>query len=189
MTKKWSNPFNLVLLFALTLINFATNNAESAEYRLNPGDQLHISVWGEDELQQDVLILPDGTIAFPLVGTIHAAGKDLTTLRQTLSKKLKPYIPDATVTVSVIQTSGNMIYIIGRVNQPGTYTLIRPTDVMQALSLAGGLARFAKEDKIRILRRKGNKQQSIPFDYSKVITGLDLDDNILLMSGDTIIVP
>ena len=188
--KKWSRLPHIAAFIVILLTNFITNSAESATtYRLNPGDQLHISVWGEEDLQQEVLILPDGTFAFPLVGTIQAAGKDLSTLQKIITRKLQPYIPDATVTVSVTQTSGNMVYIIGKVNQPGTYTLIRPTDVMQALSLAGGLARFAKEDEIRILRRKDNKQVSISFDYGKVITGQDLESNILLFSGDTIIVP
>lgn len=176
----------ITLLMAGTSIS---GTALAAEYLLNPGDQLHISVWGEDNLQQDVLILPDGTLSFPLVGTLHAAGKDLASLRMTIARKLKPFVPDATVTVTVTATSGNLVYIIGKVNQPGTYTLIRPTDVMQALSLAGGLARFAKEDEIRILRRQGKAQRSIPFDYSRVIAGQDLTTNILLESGDTIVVP
>jgi len=176
----------LVLLVTSTGIS---ETVSATEYALNPGDQIHISVWGEENLQQDVLILPDGTLTFPLVGTLRAAGKDLSSLRAIITQKLKPYIPEATVTVSVTATSGNLVYIIGKVNQPGTYTLIRPTDVMQALSLAGGLARFAKEDEIRILRREGKTQRSIPFDYSKVIGGKDLATNILLKSGDTIIVP
>jgi len=180
---------NLPILVLLMAVAGIGRTALAAEYLLNPGDQLHISVWGEDNLQQDVLILPDGTLAFPLVGTLRAAGKDLASLRKAIVRKLNPYIPDATVTVTVTATSGNLVYIIGKVNQPGTYTLIRPTDVMQALSLAGGLARFAKEDEIRILRRQGKTQRSIHFDYSKVIAGQDLTTNILLKSGDTIIVP
>ncbi|HEB55494.1 MAG TPA: sugar ABC transporter substrate-binding protein [Gammaproteobacteria bacterium] len=190
MPAKRSSLSLILSILALFLAETGINrSALAAEYFLNPGDQLHISVWGEDNLQDDVLILPDGTLAFPLVGTLQAAGKDIATLRKTIARKLKPYVPDATVTVTVTATSGNLVYIIGKVNEPGTYTLIRPTDVMQALSLAGGLARFAKEDEIRILRRQGKTQRSIPFDYSKVITGEDLTTNILLESGDTIVVP
>ncbi len=190
MSLNISRQIRYLLSLTLLITGFGLSFAASAgDYILNPGDHLHISVWGEENLQQDVLILPDGTLAFPLIGTLEAAGRSISALRKEIARKLQPYVPEATVSVTVSETSGNLVYIIGKVNEPGTYVLVRPTDVMQALSLAGGLARFAKEDEILILRREGQIQRSIPFDYSKVITGQDLTTNILLMSGDTVVVP
>lgn len=173
----------IIGIYLTTVIAVAEN------YTLNPGDQIHISVWGEENLQQDVLILPDGTISFPLVGVLPVAGQTLNQLHATLTRKLQAYVPEATVTVTVTATSGNLVYIIGKVANPGTYTLNRPTDVLQALSLAGGLARFAKESEIRIIRRNKQRQTAIQFDYQSVINGDNLDTNILLKSGDTIVVP
>ena len=173
----------------LSLMFLVSNYAVAESYVLNPGDQIHISVWGEENLQQDVLILPDGTISFPLVGVLPAAGRSVNQLHSDLTRKLQPFVPEATVTVTVTETTGNLVYIIGKVTNPGTYTLNRPTDVLQALSLAGGLARFAKESEIRILRREQSRQIAITFDYKSVISGENLETNILLKSGDTIVVP
>ena len=106
MPAKRSSLSLILSILALFLAETGINrSALAAEYLLNPGDQLHISVWGEDNLQDDALILPDGTLAFPLVGTLQAAGKDIATLRKTIARKLKPYVPDATVTVTVTATS------------------------------------------------------------------------------------
>ena len=158
-------------------------------YRLNPGDRLHVSVWGEENLQSDVRILPDGSISIPLVGILHVSGMTLEMVTQRIRNLLEPYIPDASVTVTVTETGGNLVYVLGKVTNPGVYPLIRRTDVLQALSLAGGLARFAKEDEIRILRRVNGKPIAIPFDFAQILRGNSLESNILLQSGDTIIVP
>jgi polysaccharide export outer membrane protein len=93
------------------------------------------------------------------------------------------------VTVSVKQTLGNQIFVIGKVNHPGPYPIIRPVDVVQALSLAGGTTPFASVDDIKVLRRHGEQQTIIPFRYSDIEHGRKLEQNILLQSGDTVVVP
>ena len=180
---------NAILLFSF-LLAFGPYYASAEEaYRLNPGDVLLISVWNEEALQQEMLILPDGTISFPLVGILKAASRTPAQVQDELKEKLSRLIPDPEINLTVREVSGNNIYIIGKVNQPGRFLMTRPTDVVQALSLAGGFTPYAQSEKIQILRRIGKKQRSIKFDYSKIADGTAMETNILLQSGDTIVVP
>jgi polysaccharide export outer membrane protein len=162
--------------------------AQSA-YLLNPGDTLQISVWKEPDLQREVLILPDSQISFPLVGFIDTAGKTAADVQVEITKRLGKYISNPVVTVSVANVNGNRIYVIGKVKQPGEYVVERFVDVMQALSLAGGLTPFASADDIRILRRTPKGQTAIAFEYSDVSDGEKLQTNIILHSGDIVVVP
>lgn len=106
-----------------------------------------------------------------------------------LDQRIRKYVPDAVVTVAVKSAGGNRIFVIGKVQRPGDFPLIGPLDVMQALSLAGGGTPFADMNAIRVLRRDGDHQSSIPFRYGDVEHGKKLDQNILLQSGDTVVVP
>ena len=161
-----------------------------ANYQLAPGDSLTISVWKEDGLQeQQYLISPDGTIIFPLIGTVLATGKTITELKDQLATKLSDFISDPSVTVKLLNNQGNSIFVIGKVNKPGQVFSGRKIDVLQALSLAGGLTVFADADSISVLRRVGNETKVFPFDYTDVIKGEDLQQNILLEPGDTVTVP
>jgi polysaccharide export outer membrane protein len=159
------------------------------DYRLNPGDILSISVWNEDALQQEVMVLPDGTISFPLVGILTVADRTPAQVQDELKEKLSRLIPDPEINLTVSAVEGNNIFIIGKVNRPGRFPMTSPTDVVQALSLAGGFTPYAETEKIQILRRTGAKQKVINFDYTKVAKGKALETNILLRSGDTIVVP
>jgi polysaccharide export outer membrane protein len=158
-------------------------------YQLQPGDILQVTVWKETELTGEVLIRPDGGMSFPLAGELHAAGHTIAELTALLEKRIRKYEPDAAVTISIKAASGNRVYVIGKVNHPGDFPLNRPTDVMQALSLAGGATPFADTNAIRILRRDGDHQRAIAFRYRDIEHGRKLDQNILLQSGDTVVVP
>lgn len=161
----------------------------STGYRLQPGDLLQVVVWKETDLQSEVLIRPDGGISFPLAGDLQAAGLTTDQLRAALQARVRKLIPDAVVTVSVKSPNGNQIFVIGKVNKPGNFPLLRPTDVLQALSLAGGMTPFASSNQIRVLHRQGPNQTSIRFRYGDVARGRHLEQNVLLQSGDTVIVP
>ncbi len=164
--------------------------ASGAPYTLNPGDVLSISVWNEEALQQEVMVLPDGTISFPLVGIIDVATRTPAQVQDQIKKKLSRVIPDPEINVAVLSVGGNNIFIIGKVIEPGVVPLLQPTDVMQALSQAGGMTPYAKSDDIRILRRdEKGRLQIINFDYDLITKGKALETNILLKSGDTIVVP
>lgn len=161
---------------------------ELEPYTLNPGDVLSVSVWREDELNRDLTVLPDGTISFPLAGTVSVAGLRTDDVESLLAKKLEKYVPDAVISVSVTGVSGFRVYVIGEVNRPGEFQVPRRITIMQALSLAGGLTPFAGEDSIRVLRREDGRTIAIPFAYSDVKRGRSLETDIELRSGDTVVV-
>jgi polysaccharide export outer membrane protein len=158
-------------------------------YVVQPGDILNISVWKEKDLQIDVAVRPDGGINFPLIGDVDASGKSLEQLQKDVADKLTKYVPDPIVTVSIKQSSGNMIYVIGKVNKPGNLVAIRNMDVMQALSMAGGPTPYASVNKIKILRRVNGQMVTFPFKYSRIEKGEDLEQNISLQGGDVVVVP
>jgi polysaccharide export outer membrane protein len=168
----------------------STRDSDAPTYPLQAGDVLTVSVWKEQELQSDVLIRPDGGISFPLAGDLRAAGRSVDDVRADLETRLIKFIPEVVVTVSVKSVLGNRIYVIGKVMRPGDFALGRPTDVMQALSLAGGATPFADLNAIKILRRGDQgKILAIPFRYNDVQRGHHLEQNILLAGGDTVVVP
>jgi polysaccharide biosynthesis/export protein len=160
-----------------------------ATYEIGPEDVLDISVWKEKDLQREVVVRPDGWLTFPLVGNIQAAGRTPGQLENEIRNRLKKYIPDPVVTVAVKQVHGLKIFVIGKVGKPGEYMVGRYVDVLQALTLAGGLTPFADEDSIKIVRKQNGKETVIPFDYSQVKRGRGLDQNIQLKSGDVVLVP
>ncbi len=163
--------------------------ANLPSYHLQPGDVLTISVWKEQELQAEVLVRPDGGFSFPLAGDVAAVGKTVDEIRLLLVDRLKRYIPTPVVTVALKQLGGNRIYVVGRVNHAGDFPLVSPLDVMQAIALAGGTTPFAAINDIVILRRQNGEQQALHFHYSDVARGRELSQNVLLQTGDTVVVP
>jgi polysaccharide export outer membrane protein len=187
----WHRHWPAALSSLLLACCAAVHGAEPADdgYKLRAGDVLQVSIWKETDLQSEVLIRPDGGMTFALAGELQAAGHTVAELTSLLETRIRKFIPDAVVTVSVKSAGGNRVYVIGKVNRPGDFPLSGPIDVLQALSLAGGATPFANTNGIRILRRDGDRQTSIPFRYSDVSRGRRLDQNILLKSGDTVVVP
>jgi polysaccharide export outer membrane protein len=180
---------SLIIGFLLSISFFA--RADIPPYHVNPGDILIVYVWNEKDLQQEVLVRPDGTISIPLAGQVQAGGLAVPDIEKSLANALSKYMKDApSVTVMIKQTAGYSIYVIGKVNKPGQFPINRPTDVMQALAMAGGLNVFAAENSINILRRdKDGTQKAIRFRYSDVKAGDDLKSNVVLQSGDVVVVP
>ncbi|HEX6998129.1 MAG TPA: polysaccharide biosynthesis/export family protein [Gammaproteobacteria bacterium] len=165
------------------------NRQAARRYEVQPGDLLHISVWKEEGLDQEVLVRPDGGLSFPLAGDLNASGKTVEEIRQEITNRLTRYIPSPVVTVAVQQINGNKIYVIGQVNNPGEFVVNPQVDVMQALSVAGGLTAFASANDIFVLRRRDGRQVALPFRYSDVVRGRNLEQNVLLESGDVVVVP
>lgn len=158
-------------------------------YLLSPEDVLKVSVWKDEHLTQEVVVRPDGVISFPLVGDVPAAGRTVEELRADITKRLTKFIPNAQVSVGITKLLGYKIYVLGRVNKPGEFLVGHYTDVLQALSLAGGLTPFAAENDIKVMRRRNGEQVVYPFRYGDVRKGRDLDQNILLQRGDVVMVP
>jgi polysaccharide export outer membrane protein len=159
------------------------------DYVIGPGDTLEISVWKEEALRRSVTVLPDGNISFPLIGDVIAAGKTIAELRKELEGRLLRYVPDLDLSVVVEGVNSMLIYVIGRVHNPGRFVLNTNVNVLQALAMAGGPNEFAKRNKIKIFRYKGEKTRIFKFRYDDVSEGVDLEQNIRLTRGDVIFVP
>ena len=179
------------LLFLLILLLFKANSlfAQNGDYYLQPGDVLSISVWKEEDLQQVVLVRPDGGISFPLTGDLQASGQTVEQVRQIITRKLSKLIPDVQVSVALQELNGNLIYVVGKVNRPGVFPFNQNVDVLQALGMAGGATAFAALNDIKVLRREGSQLKSISFRYGDMEKGKNLQQNIILQSGDTVLVP
>jgi polysaccharide export outer membrane protein len=158
------------------------------EYQLGAGDKLRIEVYRDTQLSQSVQIRPDGKITLPLVGDIAASGKTPAELDEVITRALKEYMNNPSVTVIVVEATAATAYIVGGVNHPGEVKLLGPVTVLQALALAGGLTDFADKKNIRILRKGVTGTQSIPFNYKDAIKGMSAA-SALLRAGDTVVVP
>ena len=163
--------------------------ADDSGYTVRAGDVLQITVWKEDSLDREILVLPDGTITFPLIGSFVAQGMTPAKTHSTVKQKLSALIPDASVTVIVKAPLGHTVSVIGQVGKPGELVMSHRLTVMQALSQAGGLTPYANEGKIIILRQKNKEETSIPFPYDDIIAGHNLDKDIALHPGDVVVVP
>ena len=182
----------LIVVFLSSSVVFGESSKAKpsiTSYKIGAGDVLNISVWKEDGLQKEVLIRPDGGMSFPLAGDVHAGGKSVSQLQKLLAEKIKRYIPDPVVNVSVRKIQNNKIFVVGKVIRPGEYVGSAYIDVMQALAMSGGLNAYASANNIKILRRTNGKLRSIPFEYGEVSSGSNLQQNIILKSGDVVVVP
>jgi polysaccharide export outer membrane protein len=179
------------LMVATCLVTFLTtfNAVADDNYRLHYGDAVFISVWGEETLQKEVKVLPDGSVTFPLAGRVDVENATTTEAQKRITDKLKVFLNDPQVTVVVTSVEGNKAYVIGKVLKTGAIPLTGPTTVLQALSLAGGFDKFAELNKIKVLRTVNNKQTVTSVNYERLIQGQNLESNLLLQPGDTILVP
>jgi len=175
----------------------AVTNPAAAQYRINPDDELEINVWGEQRLQREVRVLPDGTINFPLVGQIAAQGRLTTEIEAAVTEGLKSQyrgeVPQ--VTVSVKKPSGLSFSVMGKVHSAGTFSPGRFVNVLEAISLAGGPNEFANLNNVMILRKTATRLQPIHVRLAGVFKSSPSRDQIspanipTIMTGDTVIVP
>jgi polysaccharide biosynthesis/export protein len=158
-------------------------------YKIGANDVLNIFVWKEPDLTQDVVVMPDGRIIFPMIGEIMAKGKSVIDLKATITEKLQNFVSNPEVTVMVRQSNSRIIYTIGKVTKPGPYPMASDMTVLQALSTAGGFTEWADTKFVMVVRRVNNKETMYRFNYPDFIAGKDLGQNILLEPGDTIVIP
>lgn len=178
-----------VLLLCLSGLSIGAVADDKADYSIKPGDLLIVTVWKEQDLTMEVLVRPDGKFSFPLAGDVAASGRSVEQVRQDVIAKISSFIPDVVATVMVKSFDGNRAYVVGKVLKPGPILMVDETNVMQALSIAGGTAQFAGLKNIKILRGQGGSQSAIPFNYDQVEDGENLEQNIVLQPGDVVVVP
>lgn len=187
--------FQAIALVFTAVFSLAAQAAETPDnnpaYRIGPEDVLQVSVWKEEGLDKEVLVRPDGGMSFPLAGDMTVSGKTPKQVQEEIRRRIQRYIPEAVVTVAVNKVSGYSVFVIGQVKSPGQFTLGRYVDVMQALTLAGGMTPYASEADVKIQRRNPltGEQNVYRFNYRDVKRGRGLDQNIVLHSGDVVVVP
>lgn len=193
---KGKSLMNMKLLIAFTLllaccnVDMAVAADKPAIYHLHQGDTVLVTVWGEDKLKQQVVVLPDSSITLPLAGRIEVGELSTPEVEQLIAVKLKKYLKqDPVVTVVIISLEGNRAYVMGKVVKPGPLIISGPITVLQAISIAGGFDKFADESGIKIIRAKPDGQGVLPVHYNDIISGKDMSTNIQLKAGDTIVVP
>ncbi len=182
--------FCAVSLFLLCVGNASASAADTADvYQLRQGDTVLISVWREDTLIRQVLVLPDGSVTFPLIGRVEAAGLSAPELERSIAAKLKKYLPDPIVTVVIVGIDGSRAYVTGKVVHPGSVVINGPITVLQAISIVGGLDKFADAGGIKVIRARPDGQKVIPVNFKDIMSGSDVSTNIQLKPGDTLVVP
>lgn len=161
-----------------------------ADYLIAPGDVLEITIYGEEGLnKQELVVRPDGKVSFPLIGDVQVGGLTTSQVKEDVESKSKQYVSKAVATVSVRQLGSMQYYVLGKVAKPGMFNVSKPVTVLQVLALAGGLTTFADESNIKVVRNKDGQVINLRFNYKDVKQGRHLEQNILLERGDTVVVP
>jgi polysaccharide export outer membrane protein len=161
----------------------------SESYAIGPEDVLNIHVWKEEALSKTVPVRMDGKISLPLIDDIQAAGYTARQLKEILTKKLKEFIENPVVSVTVVEANSYKVYVSGQVRTPGVYRLRSETTLLQIIPMAGGFTDWANQKKILVIRKENGKEKRITVNYKKIVKGDNPESNIILKAGDTIIVP
>jgi len=162
----------------------------SDDYIIGPSDVLAINVWKDSELTRNVPVRPDGKISLPLIGEMEVSGLTALDVQRLVTQRLKEYVAKPEVTVMVQEVRSRTYIIVGKIAKPGSFSLSKPTTVLEAIAIAGGFQEFAKVNKVYILRHQDDGSEiKLRFEYKKVLTQRATQENIELKNGDTIVVP
>ena len=163
---------------------------ERSGYVVGVEDVLQISVWRNEELSVVVPVRSDGKISVPLVDDVQAEGLQAMEIKEVLTRELSEFITAPDVTVIVLEMKSKYVNVIGAVPRSGQIPLVKDLRVLEAIATMGGFALFANTGDIRIVRRQPDgREVEYRFDYNAYIKGRAPGTNIVLRSGDTIIVP
>ncbi|HZE22974.1 MAG TPA: polysaccharide biosynthesis/export family protein [Blattabacteriaceae bacterium] len=160
-----------------------------AGYLVGDSDVIHVNVWKEPEVSQTVVVRTDGNISLPLINEVKVSGMTPLQIQDLVAEKLKGFLNNPQVTVTVIEIRSKRAFITGEVSRPGTYSLNAQTTVLQLIAQAGGFTPFAKKDSIVVLRTEDGRQSRLKFKYKEVVQGKKTEQNIALHPGDTVVVP
>lgn len=174
---------------AVTTAGMTPPVALAPDYVVGPGDVLGIVFWRQQEMSAEVVVRPDGRISIPLLNEIDVTGLTPEQLRQKLTTDAQKFVQDPNVTVVVKQIHSRRVYITGQVSRPGPYPLISSMNVLQLISMAGGLSEYADEKNILVMRTIKGKTTHFTFNYKDMINRKNLKQNIDLKPDDTVIVP
>lgn len=155
---------------------------------------LDIAVWKNQDLTKTVIIRPDGLISMPIVGDMQAAGLTANELAQRIQERLRQFVQNPAVSVNVKELNSYSIFVVGEVVRPGKLQLKSYVTILQAISMAGGFTEYAKKSRLQVVRMKSNgdrkvRETHIPIRYDEIVAGKSEFGNIILLSGDTVVVP
>ena len=167
-----------------------SSSSAADEFVIGPGDVLGINVWKEAEMSKVIPVRSDGRISLPLIGEVQSGGLTPRQLEAEITKRLKEYVAEPSVTVVVQEIHSQNINVLGMVNRPGSYPLTKTMTIVDAIATAGGFRDFAKQKSIYVLRQNPDGTQArLPFNYKEVIKGVKPSQNVKLQPGDSIVVP
>ena len=169
------------------IYNWKAENALG--YRVGPGDQLKVSVWKHEELSQLVTVRPDGIPAHARGGRRRRRAHRNEIGADIAKRSARFFQDNPPVSVQVAEVRSYKIYVVGEVQRSGEFTPNHQVTVLHGLALAGGFTRFASPDRIIIVRKDSHGERRIPFDYGAVVNDGDLQEDLALQTGDTVIVP
>ena len=170
----------------------AANAYSTGDYKIGSEDVLDVIVWKSPDLSKVVSVRPDGKISLPLIGDIVVEGLTVAQVKQDLEARLKEFKESPNVSVVVQQVNSYGIYVLGEVAKPGRYQMKTFTTVLQAISTAGGFTPYAAKNRMFVLRKSSNAgtETRIDVSYDDIISGGgNVSQNILLIPGDTVVVP
>lgn len=166
-----------------------SHGATGLEYTVGEGDVLYISVWQNDDMNQELIVRPDGKISFPLVGDVPAAGRTITAIDEDLTRRLKEFIKFPEVSISIRKLGGAKVIVLGQVGRSGVYAVSGNKTVLEAIALAGGFSPDAVGNSVILVRGGLKKPQAMRLNLKKALRGLDLSDNVPLQPEDIVFVP
>lgn len=193
------NVMALIVAFSFAVFGCAQNVVERdyeapGQFLLGPEDVLDITVWKNTDLSKTVVIRPDGLISLPIIGDAQAAGLTANDLAERIAQRLRQFSNNPAVSVSVKEINSYSIYVLGEVTKPGKYQAKSFTTILQAISMAGGFTEFAKKNQLQVVRNRLNgdgrlHETRIPIRYKDLLAGEGGPGNMILLSGDTVVVP
>ena len=182
--------FGLLVIAGWASCGFAQQQEmPESDYRIGIGDIVEIQVWHEPDLSRTLTVRLDGRISLPLVGDIDTAGKTTSELDAYLERKFAEVVTEPAVSVILMESRSRRYYVVGQVLRPGEFPIESPITILQAIARSGGFQEWAKRDRIKVVRRDGGKERLLEFDYDAFVNGKSLEQNLVIILGDTIIVP
>lgn len=158
-------------------------------FQLGPGDRISIRVWRQDDLTMDVVVAPDGTITYPLVGRVQVAGLTYTQLTEALTASVATYYANPQVTVNILEVHAAKVFVVGEVTNPAVLQLGAPMTIVEALTMAGGINQYARTSNVLLVRGGLEDPELYTVDVAAVLNKGALDQNVYLKSGDIVVVP
>lgn len=160
-----------------------------AEFQIGPGDRIEIKVWRHDDLDMDVRVAPDGTISFPLLGTVPVSGKTYSEIRDLLTSSIATYYQDPQVSVNLVELQSQKVLVFGEVSQPGVLQLSNEMSILEALTRTGGINQYSRTNNVLLVRGGLSEPELYTVDVESIFSEGDLGQMVYLQRGDIVVVP